>query len=80
VPVHAKVHVEPLQTLTPPEGGELHAAHVPLQSSVPPGQPHADCVHVIPPVHGFPQEPQLFKSLVVSTHAPLHGLYPALHV
>jgi hypothetical protein len=68
--VHAKVHVEPLQTLIPPAGGALQAAHVPPQSSVPPGQVHADCRHDFPPVHAFPQLPQLVESLLVSTQAP----------
>jgi hypothetical protein len=34
----------------------------------------------VPPLHARPQPPQLFLSLVVSTHPPAHGVKPELQV
>jgi hypothetical protein len=38
-------------------------SHVPLQLTVPPGQPQLPFEHCCPPVHTFPQLPQLLLSV-----------------
>jgi hypothetical protein len=48
--------------------------HVVPQRCVPAGQAHADPWHVIPPLHWLLHAPQLFGSLVMSTHSALAPL------
>jgi len=69
-----------------PGHGELHdvpqlltavlSAHVPPQSWVPEGQPHAPAWHVIPTGQAWadPQPPQLRVSDCSSTHPPAQAL------
>jgi hypothetical protein len=38
---------------------------------------HTPFVHVLPPAHTFPQEPQLLLSVLVSTHWLLQAVSPA---
>jgi hypothetical protein len=52
----------------PPSGAPASAAHVELQ---------LPCAHTSPAAHASPQPPQLFGSLCVRMHWPLH-LMPAL--
>jgi hypothetical protein len=43
-------------------------------------QPQLPAAHTWPPVHLTPQPPQLFGSVPVGTHAPLHSEVPVGHV
>jgi hypothetical protein len=36
--------------------------------------PHTPAVHTIPVAHTMPHAPQLFRSVVVSTHVPAHDI------
>ncbi len=59
------------------------STHVVQSVGVAAGQPdtHVELTHAgVPPLHAVPHAPQLFLSDVRSTHAPLQGVYPALHV
>jgi hypothetical protein len=68
--VHDVVHVPPLHAYP---GGQSEV-RTQLIEQCPPW-------HVAPPWHAYvePQPPQLFLSLVKSTHAPLQRLKPLLH-
>jgi hypothetical protein len=61
-----------------PQALTSFATHAPPQKWVPPVHWHAPLTQCLPPLHASPHPLQLLSSLVVSTHAPAHGVYPLL--
>jgi hypothetical protein len=81
----------PSHVAVAPAGGAAHGEHdapqlavdvllwqTPEQACVPAGQAQELAWQVWPPVQVTPQPPQLAGSLVTSTHAPPHAVYPLL--
>jgi hypothetical protein len=64
--------------LLPQEVGES-ALHVPLQSCIGAGHWHCPPMHVFPPLHALPHEPQFIASVLRSAHAPEHIMKPSVH-
>jgi hypothetical protein len=91
-PPYVQVGVEPEQVVVPvacvesqvtPHAPQLvvvvSLTQVPPQRICPVGHLHAPAWHVDPPVHAFPQAPQLLSSFCSLTQAPLHAVKPVLH-